>query len=172
MGGPEMAPQPPGLSSRPGDAVALLVNPCVTRPPSLWGAPKWPPNPPDFRRAPATPGRSSLTRASLGHLQQDGDEALGGVRNRQRAGALAHVLEAGGLGEQGADALEQQVGRQCGLRQDRAAPRAAPPARGGGLLLAAGAPPRGIERPQAPAAGPRHRARARAPPPPRRRLHE
>jgi hypothetical protein len=40
MGGPEMAPQTPQHSSRPGGAVALL-----DLAPRAW-APKWPPNPP------------------------------------------------------------------------------------------------------------------------------
>src|SRR5438046_6382845 len=63
VGGPEMAPQPlqakgatppsdsPGrCSERPGEPVALLDLPRAHR--SSWGAPRWPPTPPDARPRP------------------------------------------------------------------------------------------------------------------------
>src|SRR5213078_4106494 len=52
--GPELAPQTPTRSSRPGAAVARLGHPRA--------APNWPPKPPHVRRAPAQPWRASVTR--------------------------------------------------------------------------------------------------------------
>src|SRR5213079_3127960 len=56
LGGPEMAPQTPQRSSRPGGAVARLD---LARVP---GAPRWPPKPPNARHAPAEPWRASISR--------------------------------------------------------------------------------------------------------------
>jgi len=46
-------PQPPKRSERPGGAVAVSTR-------LEYGAPRWPPNPPSVRSAPAEPGRSSI----------------------------------------------------------------------------------------------------------------
>src|SRR5919109_771814 len=60
MGGPEMAPQTPQRSERPGGAVALLYHAIRT-----WG-PETAPKSPSVRSAPAEPWRSLNTRFELG----------------------------------------------------------------------------------------------------------
>src|SRR5882762_4250474 len=59
--------------------------------PRRWGAPKWPPKPPNARSAPAKPWLSSISRRGLGHLPSAGDLAEALDRG-QRAGHLQRAL--------------------------------------------------------------------------------
>src|SRR2546426_6860864 len=58
-----MGPHTPRRSERPGTPVALLDHPRAHR--STWGAPTWPPTPPDARSAPGHPWRSSIIRVLI-----------------------------------------------------------------------------------------------------------
>src|SRR5881397_3675093 len=60
MGGPDMAPQTPQCSARPGEAVTRLDHALLE-----W-ARTWPPKPPNVRHVPAKPLRASITPYSKG----------------------------------------------------------------------------------------------------------
>src|SRR2546425_5536375 len=60
--GPDMAPQTPERSKRPGTAVPLL---CQRALQLNMGAPTWPPTPPNARGTPGNPGRPAIPVAVL-----------------------------------------------------------------------------------------------------------
>src|SRR5207249_5479942 len=63
VGGPDMAPHTPQRSECRGEPVALLDSPRAHL--STWGAPTWPPTPPNARSAPGNPWHSSSSRVLI-----------------------------------------------------------------------------------------------------------